>query len=202
MRSPESPNLRRPSPHQERIFQKWKPHLKKDRCFLVSMGATTSIPNLFTPTTSPLPIGTFTSAGIPVGPFIKDTIYCILAVLPNTTNPTPICEAQESLRSVSRIPPQSQKPDVTHKLFRIPIPTKGSETIKQSLPLNFLPKKMMEKATSVDLLIGFLCCDWAIFLNEKKPNPSLRQCMVLIKGPLQGSPPHSFILSEARSTIC
>ena len=25
----------------------------------------------------------------------------------------------------------------------------------------------MEKATSVDLLIGFLCCDWAIFLNEK-----------------------------------
>lgn len=168
MRSPESPNLRGPSPHQERIFQKWKPHLKKDRCFLLSMGATTSIPNLFTPTTSPFPIGTFTGAGIPVGPFIKDTIYCILAVLPNTTNPTPICEAQESSRSVSRIPPQSQKPDVTHKLFRIPIPTKGSETIKQSLPLNFLPKKMMEKATSVDLLIGFLCCDWAIFLNEKK----------------------------------
>ena len=84
-------------------------HLKKDGCFLVSMGATTSIPNLFTPTTSPLPIGTFTSAGIPVGPFIKDTIYCILAVLPNTTNPTPICEAQQSSRSVSRIPPSLKK---------------------------------------------------------------------------------------------
>lgn len=66
-------------------------------------------------------------------------------------------------------PPESQKQNVNHKFFRISGSIElGFNDSNQKIwnhqtkpPLNFFPKKMMEKATSVDLLLG----NWAIFFQ-------------------------------------